>query len=705
MDVKNLVGLDFETYGAVDLRTHGLKRYISDSTFRPLIARLVTYDRNLGLFDHQAYDFTTDMQQLTELLRFQLHDMYICAHNAGFEEAVLDWLGITVPPERFIDSAVIARAAGGGSHLEAAAPQLLNWSKLPDGHRLIKLFSVPSKAQVESGNLEFDPDVIKQNPGDWKLFGEYCEVDAKLSLKFAVDFLIKTSTLKPFEDEWTNNVITMRMNTLGWHVDVPMVEEMQRRYIRNMDEALENFRRKCNAPDLNLNSLKQMKEWCAERGIKATSFDENHVISLLNAIEKKLRVSSLPTDKFNAYDEVSQLLRTKQILGGSSLKKLQVILDTVGDDGRLRDQYLHIGAGQTYRTTGRSVQMQNLKRITTPGDMDDLLEDTYVEWDNTKLAENLRQVFTATDPQGQLIVGDFASVESRKLAWLAGQTDKVEAFRKGVPMYEQQAALIYGVPLEQVTKAQRQTGKVGELSCGYQASGPAVQSFASKMGVSLTEGEASKLVSDWRAANPKIMLFWDTLHEMLLSIMEGEQTVSTPVGHRASLTFSRVIPPVSLLRQHRGVISLKMQMTFKDGTHWCSRLFHGLHMHGRDIRYYKPSDRKSGDLWRNTYTDPKTGLPKPHTLYGGKLTGILTQSSCRELFFRSLRSTQQWVDGRPNVDIVGQFHDEIVLDWSPSASGIPFDDAISMLQASMETSALHNFPLKAEIKSDYRYTK
>ena len=47
--------------------------------------------------------------------------------------------------------------------------------------------------------------------------------------------------------------------------------------------------------------------------------------------------------------QVRALLHVKQVLGGSSLKKLQVILDTTGEDGRLHDQYLHIGAGATYR--------------------------------------------------------------------------------------------------------------------------------------------------------------------------------------------------------------------------------------------------------------------------------------------------------------------------------------------------------------------
>ena len=54
-----------------------------------------------------------------------------------------------------------------------------------------------------------------------------------------------------------------------------------------------------------------------------------------------------------------------------------------------------------------------------------------------------------------------------------------------------------------MTKEQRQTGKVGELSCGYGAGGGAVKDFAAKMGVEMVEAEANKLVIDWRDSEPE----------------------------------------------------------------------------------------------------------------------------------------------------------------------------------------------------------
>ena len=123
----------------------------------------------------------------------------------------------------------------------------------------------------------------------------------------------------------------------------------------------------------------------------------------------------------------------------------------------------------------------------------ELLDDPANEIDNGTLAENLRQVFWSEDPQGALIVGDFSSVESRGLAWVAGADWKTEAYRAGKDLYKVQAASIFHKPYEAITKDERQTGKVGELSCGYGAGAGSVLRFAAKMGIEMTDTESGGL--------------------------------------------------------------------------------------------------------------------------------------------------------------------------------------------------------------------
>lgn len=697
------IGLDFETYCAVDLPKHGLDRYMGDSTFRPLLASLYMKRGNTVL--RQRLDFVHDYHGSKRQLEDAVANRIIVAHNAPFEQRTLQNLGIYAPSRTFVDSAVVARAAGAGSSLEAAAPQLLGIDKLESGKDLIKLFSIPGPLQEQHNTRSFMADIVLQHPDQWDLFGKYCDLDAELGYLIVQDYG-RYLTIR----EGQYQTITMDMNQIGWCVDVPLVEEMNRRYLENQAEALASFRAGCNAQDLNLNSLKQLKEWCQARGVKATSFDEKHVAKLIGMIEKKLDSMTGLDAKADDYFEVLRLLRTKQTLGGSSLKKLVTILDLATPDDRnpgryrLRDQYLHCGAGQTLRTTGKSVQMQNLKRLQTVANMEELYEvDT--EWSNDKLAANLRQVFTATDPNGALIVGDFSSVESRGLAYIAGADKKLESYRQGLDLYKVLASDMFGTAYDTVTKQQRQAGKVGELSCGYGAGSGAVQSFAAGMGIEMSEAEAAKLVSDWRTVNPEVVDLWHQLDETLHRVVEGSVNPDSLIlGHGLSLVMESVDAPVSLQKQHPGARSLIVEVYAPGGELWLRRFFHGVHERGRNVCYYRPSDRKTGDLWRNHFVDPKTKQVRFYEVYGGKLAGILTQSFCREMFFMVLRQVASWVDTYTNLQLVGQFHDEIVVDWKPGLLSLKGAKA-DLEQLMSDPGPIIGFPLAADIKHDYRYTK
>lgn len=701
-----IMGLDFETYSDVDIKKHGLDRYVSSPYFQPLLASCA-YQDQYGVWQRNRFDFVEDPVNATFNLRQCLASAtMVTAHNSPFERRVLDHLQLPIP--KLIDSAVVARIAGGGSKLEAAAPQLVGSPKLDMGGNLIKLFSIPGLYQEANDSPAFDPQVVTDNPDKWLDFGHYCDVDAELSATIVRDY---QHLLSAFEYEYQQ--VTDIMNETGWYVDVPTVEEMNRRYHENKIAAEENFRAITGATDLNLNSLPQLKAWCKERGIRSSSFNEERVTKLAQKIRAK--VEAMPNDhpKKPGYTEVLYMLQTKVILGGSSLSKLNKILDLVGPGNRLRDQYLHCGAGQSLRTTGRGAQMQNLKRIgDEPATMETLMDDES-DWDNDTLARNIRQVFTASEPNGQLIVGDFKSVESRGLAWAAGENWKLEAYRKGLDVYKAQAQQIFGIAYEAVSKEQRQTGKVGELSCGYGAGPDAVVDFAAGMGVELTHGEATKLVSDWRSANPETVEFWWRLEDMLHSVLEGQWDASISLPDGFTLTIAKMPTPQSLLKQHANAQSLVMRVMTGDGRVWMNRVFHGCYRTGRNVRYFKPSELKGGDLWRAGYTNPKTKQWQHYELYGGKLTGIFVQSFCRELFMQSLLKVHGWCMSKNNVQLVGQFHDEIVLDWRPGPAALrgSFDyptllESQHMLRTYMSSpGAVKSFPLDADIKNDYRYTK
>lgn len=694
-----VMGLDFETFSQVNLPKHGLSRYFEHPSTTVLCAS-VAMDNAATVSLNFVENFDAARRRLIELM--DSHHS-IVAHNAAFEMSVLSHV-LDIDPDEyiFVDSAVIARAVGAAGKLEAAAPQLLGIDKIEMGSALIKIFSIPTEdnqGQPYSWNqIVTDQELFSK----WKAFVYYCDIDAELSLQIYRQWYTSMPAA-----EMMNYLATQEMNNNGWHVDLDLVGRMQQSYWTNLQELQQWFEK--DHGELNFNSFSQLKKWCADRGINASSFDATNLPKLRTRI--KARVDKLPLDdeRIPGYLEVLEMLEVKEELGGSSLTKLQTIQDQVSKDGRLRDQYLHIGAGQTYRTSGRGVQLQNLPRLGTLIDVTSSAQIHHAT--NTDLRENLRQVFTAAHPHGELIVADFSSVESRGLAFLAGEQWKLDAYAQGKDIYKMLATTYSsfgGVAYDDVTKEQRQAGKVGELACGYGAGPDAVAGFAEKMGIAMEKSEALQIVRDWRAANPEITAFWYRLDDMLSQVVRHGSALTHPLPHGGQLCIGPFQTPKSLQKQHPGARSIQVSVLDPAGSVWLQRVIHGCYLRGKDICYYKPSELKSGDLWRGKMTVP------PHIwykIYGGKLTGILTQSFCRELFFQSIRVLYSTLAKVENVKMIGQFHDELVLEWTPPdpqrmERTWSLDHAISTLKEAMTHRGMWNdFPLDASVDHDYRYLK
>lgn len=699
-------GLDYETFGEVDLPTHGLDNYIKHPSFRPLIAALA-YRTPAGHYEALSFDFVNDSHARHNFLQWLDDDPgYIAAHNASFERAVNGVLDVPIAAERIIDTAVISRALGAGSKLEAAAPQLLGVDKLEDGRRLIKKFSVPQP----DGYVYVDhvDDWTKADWDDWETFRRYCELDAILSLRIYMNYRYEIPS-----SEMNFEMLTHRMNEVGWFVDLDLVKQMQNQYQKNLVTIERNFRAKYDQEEkLNFRSTPQLRAWCKERGVNAKSFDELNVAKLISRIEKRLAQMAATPDpsarhakQRGQYHEVLAMLLTKQQLGGTSLSKLETIQNLTGPDGRLRNQYVHVGAGQTYRTSGRGAQMQNLKRLGSEiGDVWNGVDG----WTNDELARNLRQVFMAEDPDGELIVGDFKSVESRGLAYLANARWKLDTFERGRDVYKVLAASMHHVSYDEVTPQQRQIGKVGELACGYGAGPGAVARFAEKMNFPISEEQAAEIVHGWRNANREIVRLWQGLDNLLRQVMAlGKNEASMFVGPDDSLriAITKVETPASLRKQRPDAQSIMMTLHTTDDELLMVRHFQGCFIENDDICYHKPSELKHGKLWHDTWT--KDGQTGRYKLYGGKLTGILTQSLCREIFFRVMRRLYPLVDQYPNLKMIGQFHDELVVEWWPlDDEGISLQSAIDIITAEMSYAwPLHKFPLEADVKHAHRYIK
>ena len=77
---------------------------------------------------------------------------------------------------------------------------------------------------------------------------------------------------------------------------------------------------------------------------------------------------------------------------------------------------------------------------------------------------------------------------------------------------------------------------------------------------------------------------------------------------------------------------------------------------------------------------------------------------CREIFFVALVSNSEQLEQIPNATLVGQFHDEVVIDWVPGLYRMAH--VMGIMEDTMSLSPTHpSLPMGVEVKHDYRYTK
>jgi DNA polymerase len=133
---------------------------------------------------------------------------------------------------------------------------------------------------------------------------------------------------------------------------------------------------------------------------------------------------------------VKELLAIRLQASTTSTSKYKSLMKGVSSDGRLRGTLQFCGASRTGRWAGRLFQPQNLPRPSLEQEQidegiealkagcADLLFDNIMELTSSAL----RGCIMA--PEGKkLVVSDLSNIEGRKLAWLAGEAWKLDAFR------------------------------------------------------------------------------------------------------------------------------------------------------------------------------------------------------------------------------------------------------------------------------------
>jgi DNA polymerase len=169
----------------------------------------------------------------------------------------------------------------------------------------------------------------------------------------------------------------------------------------------------------------------------------------------------------------------------------------------------YYGADTTGRWSGWAYNPQNLPRI-----------NPYFP----KPSDALRKSLVA--PKGyKVVVADLSGIELRVNHFLWKVSSSMSLFEEDTAkadLYKDFASVLYEVPFEDVTKEQRQVGKVSHLGLGFGAGYITFQKVAKLMGgVNIDLDESKDIVDAWRTAYPEITTGWRTCHDALRTILRG----------------------------------------------------------------------------------------------------------------------------------------------------------------------------------------
>ncbi len=623
------LSIDIETRSSVDIGKAGAYKYAQSPDFQILLFAYQMGEEPVEIID------LANGERLPNELAAALSDPDVIKHayNAAFEWYCFNRAGFETPIDQWRCTMAHGLYCGYTAGLDATGKAIglpQDKQKLATGKALIRYFCVPCKPTRNNGNRTWNQPW--HDPKKWDLFKEYCKQDVVTEHEIL-------ARLKQFpvpdaeEQQWQMDVL---MNAYGVRVDTDLIDGAL--YIDGIstqkltDEAVRL------TGLANPNSAAQLVLWLNDHSRKSPEdpdvFQDLQKATVTEALGKP--------DEFP--EEVLQMLRIRQQLGKTSIKKY-VAMDTAkGEGDRVRGLTQYYGANRTGRWAGRLVQMQNLPRnyIKTldyarkvvKAKNYDGLKLLYGNVPDT-LSQLIRTAFIPSEGH-KFVVADFSAIEARVIAWLAGEQWVNEVFATHGKIYEATASQMFGVPVDKIAKgnpeyALRQKGKVATLALGYQGGTSALIAMgALQMG--LTEEELPDIVQRWRQANPRIRDLWYAVENAALAVMQTAQPQAI-YGLIFALEGDLVY----------GQSFLTVQLPS-----------------GRKLYYPKPflKENQFGKLALHYYTvGQQTRKWEVASTYGGKMTENIVQAVARDCLAVTLERI-----AAKHLQVVFHVHDEVIID-------------------------------------------
>ena len=611
------LSIDIETYSDIDISKAGLYKYVQSPNFQILLFAYSFDGEPVEIIDLAAGE------ELPKELVKALGDPTVVKHayNAAFEWYCLSKFYRTSIGQ-WCCTMLHGLYCGYTAGLDATGKALglpQDKKKMAAGKALIRYFCVPCKPTKSNGGRT--RNMYYHESEKWALFKEYCKQDVVAEME--IERLLSGFPVpNKVQWQWQNDQLR---NAYGVAVDMELIdgalkiESIISRELVQEAKAITGL--------ANPNSTAQLKPWLEEHiGEPIENLQKETVAELLQKV----------TDP-----EVKRVLEIRQEMSKTSIKKYTAMKTAACEDGRIRGLMQFYGANRTGRWAGRLVQVQNLTKNRT--EILDLARRLVKEKNTSAikaifgnvpdlLSQLIRTCFIAS-PGNKIISADFSAIEARVLAWLAGETWRIENFKAGGDIYCASASQMFGVPVEKhgVNGHLRQKGKIAELALGYQGGVGALKQMGA-LSMGLAEEELPDIVRLWRNTNSRIVTFWYDIEK------EAVCTLRTGAA-----------------RQIKGIV-IRRECDFDHGQDFLTVQLPS----GRKLFYVKPflSQNRFGTDSIHYYgmnqTTKKWGV---QDTYGGKLTENVVQAIARDCLAEALGALKT-----AGYRVVFTVHDEAIVD-------------------------------------------
>ena len=358
-----------------------------------------------------------------------------------------------------------------------------------------------------------------------------------------------TSQFKPLSPEERQLLLLdARINTRGVRCNVPFLTAARELTVRERNAI--NIR----LDELTCGAIDSVDQ--VARILKAVNERGHHLSSLA-----KRSVSAALAHHPDNY--VQELLTLRQQGAYASVRKFKTFLNFADpEDHRVRDS-LRIYGSATGRWSSLKPQLQNLKRndLELPAFLvDDIAagnREALARFGNplTLMGELSRAALCAA-PGNMLISVDFGAVESRVLSWLSGEQWKLDNYaafdRSGDKNLEPYRVVAHRMlrkttPVSDISAAERQLGKAGDLGLGF---GGAIGAWRKiSQHDPRTDAEINVIVRQWRDAHPAVIRFWKELARAIrVTIRTGQPVLALPpprppiIAHFADRALTLTLP-------------------------------------------------------------------------------------------------------------------------------------------------------------------